>query len=421
MKQFDLKYGKTNHRIVFPDTADITAVEPQKPEPVKDPEKALRAALRDPIGKPALADCVRKGMKAGIIVNDITRATPTKLMLPVILDELSGLQSDQITIFNALGTHRENTNEELVQMLGPDIVNNYRIVQNDCNDISTQKCLGETSFGHEIWVNREMAECDLLILTGFIEPHFFAGFSGGGKAIMPGMAGTRSIFGNHSAEMIASEKASWGITEGNPIWEEIQEIAEKTGDLFLVNVTMNPEHEITGIFCGDLRKAHAEGCRAMKRSAMTPVEEPFDAVITTNSGYPLDMNLYQSVKGISAAARIAKPGAPIIIAAECSDGIPDHGLFLEMLSGFDSPKEVYEHIMRSSSTEQDQWQVQILAQILMEHPVFVYSSLSDEQVRKCMMIPAHNIEDVIRQTVPDGRICVMPQGPLTIPYLTNGH
>ena len=417
MKQFRLKYGRGTHIITFPDTADVTSVEPAETQPLADPAEALQNALRDPIGLPQLKDLVTPEMKVGIIFNDITRATPTSMMLPIILAELGAVPSENITLFGALGTHRMNTREELTGMLGEEIVRNYRIVQNRSDDPSTQKYIGVTSKGHEIWVNREAASCDLLILTGFIEPHFFAGFSGGGKAIMPGMAGNRTIFANHGAEMIADDRASWGITEGNPIWEEIREVAEKTGKLFLVNVTMNLNHEITGIFCGDLRKAHARGCEFMKSRAMTPVEAAFDAVITTNSGYPLDMNLYQSVKGMSAAARIAKPGAPVIIAAECSDGIPEHGLFREMLSSYDSPQAVYDHIMKNTVTEQDQWQVQILAKILMEHPVYVYSTLTDEQIRECMMLPTHDIAETVRQTARGGRICVMPQGPLTIPYI----
>lgn len=419
MKEFVLKYGKNDLTVRFPDTVDITAVEPQRSEPLSDAETALRNALREPIAKIPLADCaasVTEG-KIGIIFNDITRATPSHMMLPVILNELAGVDPNRIILFDALGTHRPNTREELTAMLGEEIVRKYRIVQNDCNDRATQKYLGKTSFGHEIWINREAAECGLLILTGFIEPHFFAGFSGGGKAVMPGMAGAETIFHNHSAEMIASDNASWGITYGNPIWKEIQEVAESAGDLFLVNITMDKDHQITGVFCGNLREAHREGAAFAKKYAMAPVQEAFDAVITTNSGYPLDMNLYQSVKGMSAAARIAKPGAPIIIAAECSDGIPDHGLFRQMLQDFDSPREVYDHIMNNDRIEQDQWQIQILAKILLEHPVYVYSALDDELIRDCMMIPTHDIPETVCQTAPGGSVCIMPQGPLTIPYI----
>ena len=396
---------------------DITTAEPGKSAPLPDPEAALQKALRSPVGKKPLSDCAAGCKKVGIIFNDITRATPTRMMLPIILNELSDIPADHIILFDALGTHRINTPEELNQMLGEEIVRKYRIVQNNCNDRTTQIYLGKTSFGHDIWINREAAECDLLVLTGFIEPHFFAGFSGGGKAVMPGMAGAETIFHNHSAEMIASDRASWGITCGNPIWEEIQEIAEAAGDLFLVNVTMDPDHQITGVFCGDLREAQKKGAAFVKNYAMCPVRDAFDAVITTNSGYPLDMNLYQSVKGMSAAARIAKPGAPIIIASECSDGIPDHGLFRQMLKRFDSPQDIYDHIMNNDRIEQDQWQIQILAKILLEHPIYVYSQLSDDQVRECMMIPTHDITETLRQTAPDGRICIMPQGPLTIPYI----
>ncbi len=415
--EYTLAYGTKGLMIDFDDSADITKIEPEFRPGAADPAAVLRDALRAPIGRPPLRSCVTEDSKVGIIFNDITRATPTPLILSVILEELSFIPKENITLFNAAGTHRANTEAEIRRMIGDVPADTYRIVQNDCDDIAGQCCKGRTAFGHEIWVNREMAECDLIILTGFIEPHFFAGFSGGGKAVMPGMSGRQMIFGNHSAPMIASPKASWGITEGNPIWEEIQEAAEKSGNLFLVNVTMNNRHEIVSAYCGDLRAAHKAGCAEVKKSAMQPVEGPFDIVITSNSGYPLDLNLYQSVKGMSAAAQIVKPGGAVIIAAECSDGIPDNGLFRQMLTEDLSPAEILEKILSNKEVLRDQWQVQILARILLKADVYVYSSLPDDVIRSCHLKPVRDIPALCRQLSPEGKICIMPYGPLTIPYI----
>ncbi len=415
--EYTLAYGTNSLTVDFDDSMDITKIEPDFQPGAADPSAVLREALRNPIGKPPLSACVTKDSKIGIIFNDITRATPTPLILSVILEELSFIPPENITLFNATGTHRANSKEEIRWMIGSAVADSYRIIQNDCDDPASQCCIGMTVFGHEIWVNREMAGCDLIILTGFIEPHFFAGFSGGGKAIMPGMAGRKMIYGNHSAPMIASPKATWGITDGNPIWEEIQEAAEKTGNLFLVNVAMNNRHEIVSAYCGDLRAAHKAGCAEVKSSAMQPVAGPFDIVITTNSGYPLDLNLYQSVKGMSAAAQIVKPGGTIIIAAECSDGIPDNGLFRQMLTEDLSPEEILKKILSYKEVRRDQWQVQILAQILLKAEVYVYSSLPDAVIESCHMKPVHDIPALCRQLAPKGRICVMPSGPLTIPYI----
>ncbi len=229
-------------------------------------------------------------------------------------------------------------------MLGDELFYIYRIVQNNCFDPSTQVYLGRTSQDHEIWINQEFYQCDVKILTGFIEPHLFAGFSGAGKAIMPGMAGQKTVLGNHSYPMIAHPQATWGITHGNPIWEEIQEVAHRVGADFLLNVALNREKAISRVFSGDLDAAHAAGCQSVRQTAMIPVKEPFDIVVTTNSGYPLDLNLYQSVKGMSAAAQVVRPGGAIIIAAECWDGVPEHGLYGQLLREAESIPSLLEAI-----------------------------------------------------------------------------
>ncbi len=298
----------------------------------------------------------------------------------------------------------------------------YRIVQNNAFDPTTQVQTGVTSRGHEIWLNREIAACDVKVLTGFIEPHFFAGFSGGGKALMPGMAGQRTVLGNHDAGMIANPNATWGVTNGNPIWEEVMEVAHSVGGLFLVNVTLNKHKEITGVFAGDLDQAHAAGCAHVRATAMVPVPHSFDIVVTTNSGYPLDMNLYQAVKGMSAAALVVKEGGAILCAAECSDGIPEHGLYGQLLREATSPQELLDRIMAPGFLMQDQWQAQIQAQIQLRAAVYVYADyLTDEQIRGALFLPCRDLVATLAElrarVGPQASICILPEGPQTIPYV----
>lgn len=417
-----LAYGKTSLPLELPDELDVTVVEPTFVAGLPDPQAALRQALAAPIGAPALRQLVRPGERVGVVFSDITRPTPNHLILPAILDELAAVPDVAVTLFNALGTHRPNTDAELQRMLGAAIVERYRIVQNDAFDQATQVRVGVTARGHEAWLNAELMACDLKVLTGFIEPHFFAGFSGGGKAIMPGMAGLRTVLGNHDAGMIADPRATWGVTVGNPIWEEIQEVAHQAGRLFLVNVTLNRDKEITGVFAGDLTAAHAAGCAFARAAAMTPVPRPFDIVITTNSGYPLDLNLYQAVKGMSAASQIVREGGAIIIAASCWDGIPAHGRYGTLLRQAAGPRELLERICTPGFLEQDQWQAQIQAQIQLRADVYVRSDhLTDEQIRGALLQPCHRVEETVAELLQrygrDARICVLPEGPQTIPYI----
>jgi nickel-dependent lactate racemase len=350
-------------------------------------------------------------------------------MVPAVLDELTHVPRRNITLFNALGTHRPNTEAELRSMLGDDMVDTCRIVQNNAfptgsrwDNRSTQVHLGTTKRGREIWLNREFIECDVKILTGFIEPHLFAGFSGGGKMIMPGMAGQQTVLGNHGADMISDPRATWGITWGNPVWEEIREVALRANPTFILHVALNRDKGITGVFAGEMDSAHAAGCAFVKQTAMVPVAHPFDIVITTNSGYPLDLNLYQAIKGVSAASQVVRQGGSIILASDCWDGIPDHGLYGQLLREASSPQDVLDTIHAPGFLKQDQWQVQIQAQIQLKADVYVRShNLTDEQIRGALLRPSPRIEDTVEELLsrygPRASICVLPEGPQTIPYI----
>jgi nickel-dependent lactate racemase len=424
-----LAYGKTGLEIELSDAWNVTVVEPRFVPGLPDPVAALRQALQSPNpqggpagGSPPLRDLVKPGSRVGVVFSDITRPTPNHVVLPAVLEQLAHLPNEQITLFNGLGTHRPNTEAELRSMLGDAPVDGYRIVQNNAFDPSTQVHLGVTARGHEVWINRALVECDVKILTGFIEPHLFAGFSGGGKALMPGMAGQRTVLGNHDAGMIGHPQATWGITWGNPIWEEIHEVALKVGPDFLVNVTLNKDKQITGVFAGDLDAAHAAGCAFVRETAMVGVPHPFDIVVTTNSGYPLDLNLYQAIKGVSAAAQVVREGGAIIIAADCWDGIPEHGLYGQLLREADSPRTLLDTIYAPGFLKQDQWQAQIQAQIQLKADVYVRTdNLNPEQIETALLRPSLRIEDtlaeLLRKYGPQASICVLPEGPQTIPYV----
>ena len=402
---------------------DVTTVIQPQPRPaLPDPHATLMNALRNPAGVPPLRDAAPRGATVGISVCDITRAQPRPQMLRAILEEMPEVRTEDVTVFIATGTHRGNTTEEVEAMLGPDFARELRVVMHDSRDSESLTHLGETSKGVPVLLNREWVESDFKITTGFVEPHFFAGFSGGPKMVAPGLAGLDTVMVLHDAMRIGHPRAVWGVTEGNPVHDDVREIARLTGVDFALDVTLNRDQQITAAFAGDLSLEHAAACQAARRDAMQPVETPFDVVLTTNSGYPLDQNLYQSVKGMSAAAEVVKPGGRIICVAECRDGLPDHGAYAAILAEKDSPAELLEMIKSPGYSTPDQWQVQIQAQIQMKASVSVVAGCLDpDQIRAAHFEPAKNVAEAVSQALatsgPGSTLCVLPQGPQTIPYI----
>lgn len=414
-----LAYGRSGLEIDFP-SYGVDIIEPRFVDGITDEPSAIRQALRNPIASLPLKQIVSPHDSVAIIFPDRTRPMPSDRVLPVILAELDHVPRKNMTLINALGTHRPNTPEELEAMLGRNIIENFCVVQHRPQDRTSMVYLGRSSFGNEVWVNKEFMQAKIKILTGFIEPHFFAGFSGGPKAVLLGVAAFENILKNHSAAMIDNPHATWGVTDENPIHQEMSEIANLVKPDFIVNVTLNRNRRITGVFAGGWKEAHAKGCDFARKWVMRPVKEPYDLVVTTNSGFPLDMNLYQAVKGMSAAARIVRDGGTIIVAAECSDGVPRHGNFRELLRSRKSPVELLEMIQNLRETIQDQWQVQILAKILQKARVHLYSTLPDEEVASAHLIPVKDIPHLVSQLSEgrkDFRIAVLPEGPQTVPYL----
>ncbi|HUT17652.1 MAG TPA: nickel-dependent lactate racemase [Anaerolineae bacterium] len=415
-----MAYGRRGLDVPLPDAAQATVLEPRYVPDLPDEDAAMRAALRAPIDTPPLRDLVSPNTSVAVVFSDLTRPQPRERMLPLLLAEIEAVPSGRITLINGLGTHRPNSDVELREMLGDAILSRYRVVQHRATDADKVVCVGKTRFGRDAWVNREYVEADVRILTGFIEPHIFAGFSGGPKAVLPAVAGAEIILGNHSGQMLSHPKATWGVTHGNPIWEEMLEVAQMTGPDFLFNVALNRDKQITGVFAGSLVAAHTAGTAHVRESAMVPVDEPFDVALTTNAGYPLDLDLYQTVKGISAAAQVVRKGGAILVASKCWDGIPSHGNYKKLLWEASSPQELWDRVTAPDFRALDQWEAFLHARLCLHAEIHIYADgLSDEQIRRAMLTPCRDIESTLQQLIAryGPRLCVLPQGPMTIPYL----
>ena len=421
----NLSYGRSGLEVEVPDTAVV--VTPKQTRAVSDPVAAVRTAIRSPLAGPNLTKLVRKGQSVAIAVCDGTRPQPRKVVIPVLLEELSELVDlDDIVILVATGTHRGNTLDELAEMLGAEVLRTVRVVNHDARDDASLAFFGTCGDGVPVYLNKEWLNADLRITTGFIEPHFFAGFSGGPKLVAPGLAGLATTLVLHDARRIGDPRATWAVTEGNPIHDDIRSIASATGVGFACDVVLNSDQEIAAVFAGELFAMHAAGCALARKVAMQEVDRCFDVVITTNAGFPLDQNLYQSVKGQSAAASIVRPGGLILAACECSDGFPDHGSYRELITGFASPRAMSDAIRAAESTWPDQWVLQLQARIQEAGRVGVHADgLSDADLISAHFEPVGDISAFVRQELarvgPDATCCVLPQGPLTIPYLATEH
>jgi nickel-dependent lactate racemase len=415
-----IDYGSSGLAVELPDDG-TTVVEPKHQAAAPHPRETLRAALREPVAGAPLREVVQPRERVAISVCDITRPQPRQLMVEAILDELEGIITpSDVTILVARGTHRASTDVELREMLGARIVEACRVVDHDARDaaaLTDMGIVGEVP----VSLNSEWVAADVRLTTGFVEPHFFAGFSGGPKMVAPGLAGLDTTLVLHDARRIGDARATWGICEGNPVHDDVRAIAVATGVDFALDVLLDRDKAITRAFGGSILEMHAAARAAAKAEAMRAVDAPFDIVVTSNSGYPLDQNLYQTIKGVSAAASIVRDGGTIVCAAECRDGIPDHGDYAEILASADSPAALLAHIAASPKTVPDQWQVQVQARVQERARVLLHTSgLSDAQVRAAHLEPIADVSATIAQLVreqPGARIAVLPQGPLTIAYV----
>ena len=417
-----LAYGDGDLTVDLP--AERTfVVTPRAAPAVPDPAGSVRAALRAPTAGAPLRERVRRGQTVAISMCDGTRPQPRQVMIPAVLDELAGLVRDEdVVLLVATGTHRGNTDAELRAMLGDELVDRVRVVNHDARDEHSLRYLGRLGRDVPVWLDREWVDADVRITTGFVEPHFFAGFSGGPKLVAPGLAGLETVLTLHDARRIGDPLATWGVTVGNPVHDDVRAIAAATGVDFGVDVILNRGKEIAGVFAGDLLPAHAAACEAARSLAMCPVPSTFDVVVTTNSGYPLDQNLYQSVKGMSAGAAVVTPGGTLVCAAECRDGFPDHGSYRTVLGSAPSMAALHAEICSRAVTVPDQWQVQVQARVQSRARVLVYTDgLTAAELAEAHLERTGDVAATVRAALdaagPAARVCVLPEGPQTIPYL----
>lgn len=386
---------------------------------LEDERQAITNSLRSPIACPPLVDLINKNDKVVILVTDNTRPCPDDMMLPPILAELERkVRRENITIIVALGLHLPLDKYQLVQKLGQDIVEKYTVINHDVNQTVH---IGTTSRGTPVDVNTKIVEADFRLSTGLIEPHFFAGFSGGSKSIAPGVLGIRSIYKNHSYKMIQHPCAQAGIIQGNPVHEDIVELAQMAKLNFIVNVLINKQREITHVVAGDPIKAHERGCEIERKIAGVEMDHKVDITITSNSGAPLDLDLYQTCKGIDNAATITCDGGIIIIASCCSAGVGPEA-FRELHTSVGSPKEVLQKIKREEPIGV-QWENQVLAHTQLKHDIYLVSRLKDDVVRDMMITPIPTVEDGLERAFKvlgkDAEFAVIPEGPLALCLLGN--
>jgi nickel-dependent lactate racemase len=382
-----------------------------------DETAALLEAIRHPVAAPPLSDCIRQGDKVVIIVTDNTRPCPDDRLLPPLLAELERkLPRENITIIVALGLHAPLSKEELVKKLGKDIVSGYRVLN---HDPAATVNIGTTSRGTPVEVNRRVLEADFRISTGFIEPHFFAGFSGGSKSIAPGVSGPKAIYHNHGYEMLEHPLSRAGILEGNPVHEDIVEQAEMAGLNFIVNVLLNERQQITHVVAGDPVQAHEQGCQIERELAGFQVDQQVDITVTSNSGAPLDLDLYQTCKGIDSAALITRQGGIIIMASACNRGAGPEA-FTQMHLSSHSPAEVLART-KSAGPHHLPWQNQRLAHIQLNNDIYLVSELDDKLVKDMMLLPVPSIEAGLNRAFQklggDARVAVIPEGHLVLPLL----
>jgi len=418
--KINLAYGKGHLPVTLPD-GRVTVIEPAHRPGLPDERAVVIAALENPAGARPLRQWIKPGDRVCIAFTDLTRATPNDRLIPWLLEHLSGVPRENITLLNQLGTHRPNTPAELEKMLTPEVTRRYRVLNHEPENEAALTQFGTMRDGTPALINRHLAEADVRIITGFIEPHFFAGFSGGIKGIIPGCGGLRSVMSNHGFKNIADPNATFGVTVGNPLWEDLRDVALRVGPAFLLNVSLNERREITGVFAGDMIEAHRDGCEFVRKSAMQKVKAPFDVVVTTNSGYPLDLNLYQGVKGMSAGARILVKGGLLILACECREGVPPDSPLEKLLFSARNPEEILALLSTPGFVRPEQWQAQIQALIQRHAEVLLYSSLPDDIARRAFLTPCHDISAAVARRLealgPPARVAVLTQGPLTIPYL----
>jgi lactate racemase len=414
-----LDYGRTGLAIELPDGLRVSVVEPAKGVPLPDATAALEHALAAPHAAPPLLELARGRRTATVVISDKTRPVPNGVVLPPILRtlEAGGIRRADIEILVATGLHRPNTHDELVEMINAEIVEQYRVRNHVARNAAEHVYLGRTRRGTEVWLDRGFLAADLKVVTGLIEPHLMAGYSGGRKGVAPGLAGVDTMRSAHGPVML-EDNVGPGIIDGNPFHEDLVEIARQAHVDFLVDVSIDRARRLTGVFAGDLERAHAAGMQAVERAVRVDLDAPADVVITSAGGYPLDATFYQAIKGLTGALNIVRRGGTIILAAALSEGIGSAD-FQDLLRGTRGNDDFMARITSPGFFRIDQWMVQHLCQVLRKAEVIVVTDrTAAAAVPEQLVTTAATVTDALQRSVARRHgpvhVAVLPQGPYVL-------
>ncbi|GAB4306085.1 MAG: nickel-dependent lactate racemase [Promethearchaeota archaeon] len=392
-----------------------------KDEPgLVDPAEAVRGALEKPTGTAPLSRMLeeRAPETACVVVSDATRPVPTSKLLPPILEALEegGVELSHVTVLVATGLHRPSTDAERARILGSAVPSDVKVADHDARDDDAMVRVGDVA-GYPVRLNRRFVDADFKVLTGYVDPHFFAGFAGGRKSVVPGIAAKETILSNHSAANIAHPRARFGGLEGNPVHEQSLAAAKLAGVDFVVNVTLNSRHEVTRVAAGDLEATHRVLVNHVVETAFVDFPEPFDVVVAGNGGYPLDLNLYQAVKSMALGEMAVKPGGTIVAVNECSDGV-GHAAFREMLNLDLTAAQVHERVLDGRLSCEDQWEIQVLARVLSVAKVRVVSTLDAGELGRIGLVRSSSVEEALlaayHERGPGARVLILPNGPAVV-------
>ena len=425
--QIILDYDRAGLAVEIPDQ-NIAAVLSMNPvPPLNDPVQETWNALAQPVAGPPLTELARGRRDACVVVSDITRPVPHGVILPPIFEilEQSGLSCDAIKILVATGLHEPMNESQLRETLTDAIVDRYDIINHVARNAGEQVYLGDTPAGIPAYVDRRYVESDLKILTGLIESHFMAGYSGGRKLVAPGLVGTETIKLLHGPGILEHPNAANGILDGNPLHEASLAIARMAGVDFIVNVSMDEERRVTGVFAGELEQAHLAGVACVEDMVQVYLDEPVDIVVTSSAGYPLDTTYYQTVKGMVGVLDILKEDGTIIIASGCTDGVGS-AEFERLLRGTADIDAFIREIQQPGVFTIDQWEVEELIKALKKANIHLYTDgLSASDITSYLVNPISSVEsgiaDALAHHGPDAAIAVVPKGPYVMPQLRNGH
>ncbi len=414
-----LAFGKTGLDVNLPEGFRYRVLEARSAQPLPDWRGALEAALDAPIGSAPLGELARGKRTAAISVCDITRPAPNSKTLPPILRRLeeAGIARENVTILIATGLHRPATDAEKREIVGEEIAASVRVVNHDARDLASHRHLGATASGTPVYVDERFAAADLHITLGFIEPHLMLGYSGGRKLIAPGLAAQETIKVLHSPKFMRDARAVEGSIEDNPLHRELLEIARMARHDFLLDVALARDRSIAGVFAGRPEQAHRAGVESVSRALMETLDEPVDAVVTTSAGYPLDLTYYQSIKGVTAASHIVKPGGAILLAGECSEGAGAPEFRHMLLEGI-TDREFLDRIQGAPVTV-DQWQLEKLALVTTRQRLLWYvPGLPAEYRAKLWGEACATIEEAVKKmtaTLPrEADVAVIPEGPYVL-------